>query len=152
MTKKSLSKASFFQNEILFCNKKNSRFVQIFSWSRMPIKLAKIDSKWSTVSKRPTYLWSGYFLARPNEIFLTQREKIENLGLLREIFPDPEVADPTRATKKWPDPTWGKNFWPRPITTREASTVPGSYNTGQPDPISLWVYSTPLKKKGFEMR
>jgi len=31
------------------------------------------------------------------------------------------MADPTRATKNWPDLTQVKNFWPGPITTKNSN-------------------------------
>jgi len=42
---------------------------------------------WPVVNKRLTRLLPGYFLTRPEEIFLIQREKIEKLDIfIGEIF------------------------------------------------------------------
>jgi len=41
---------------------------------------------WPAVNKRPTLLWPGYFLTRPEQISLIWREKLTFLG---ENFPNP---------------------------------------------------------------
>jgi len=48
-------------------------------WPNPSILLPAVNKWW-------THLWPGYFLTLPDEIFLTWREKIENLGFLGEIF------------------------------------------------------------------
>jgi len=40
------------------------------------------------VNKRLTHLWPGYFLTRPNDIFLSEGEKIEFFCIFRENFPN----------------------------------------------------------------
>jgi len=62
---------------------------------------------WPPVNKRSTQLWPGYFLIRPEEIFLTRRVKIEKLTFSGEIFQ-------TQTIYGWPNPTWVKNFDPDP--------------------------------------
>jgi len=53
---------------------------------------------WPEINKRPTCIWPRHFLTQPDEIFLAQRE---NLVVLRRNFPNPELADLTRASKTW---------------------------------------------------
>jgi len=63
-------------------------------------------------NKRPTRLWPGYFLTRPEEIFFAPKgKKLKNLTFLGEIF-----KIQTQTINGWPDPTRVKNFWPGPIT------------------------------------
>jgi len=57
---------------------------------------------WPAVNKRLTRLWPGYFLHNPKRFFLHKKTW---------------MADPTRATKNWPDLTRVKTFWSGPITT-----------------------------------
>jgi len=52
-------------------------------------------------------------LTRSDEIFLTQKVKIEKFGIFKGNFPNLEVADPTRptrATKKMTLPNPGQKF------------------------------------------
>jgi len=70
---------------------------------------------WYVVNKRPTHLWTRYFLNRLKDIFLIQREKIEKFGIFWGNFQTQTQIkdgwpDPARTTKNWPDPTWVKNF------------------------------------------
>jgi len=68
---------------------------------------------WPAVYKRPTRLWPGYFLTRPEEIFFDpKRKKLNNLTFLGEIF-----QIPTQTMNGWPDPTRATKNWPGPITT-----------------------------------
>jgi len=50
------------------------------SWLFIPTR----DGPWPAVNKGPTNPWPGYFLNRPDEIFLNQSEK--NWGFWGEIF------------------------------------------------------------------
>jgi len=65
---------------------------------------------WLAVNKRPTRLWPGYFLTRPEAIFFDPKgKKLKNLTFLGEIFRILTQTingwpDPTQATKNWPDP------------------------------------------------
>jgi len=43
---------------------------------------------WPSVNKRPTRLWPGYFLAQHEEIFLSQKGKIEKFDIFRGNFPN----------------------------------------------------------------
>jgi len=69
---------------------------------------------WPAVNKRPTRLWPGYFLTRPEAIFFDPKgKKLKNLTFIGEIFEIQTQTingwpDPTRATKNWPDP--GQKF------------------------------------------
>jgi len=67
---------------------------------------------WPKVNKRPTRLWPGYFLTRPEEIFLTPREKNWKIwhfyGKFSKFKPKPfwlTRPNLTLATKNWPDPS-----------------------------------------------
>jgi len=59
---------------------------------------------WHTVNKGPAHLWPGYFLTRPNEIFLTQREENWKILNLKVKFSKPRGG--------WPDPTQNDLPWP----------------------------------------
>jgi len=54
---------------------------------------------WPAVNKRPTRLWSGYFLILPNDIFLTRRAKNEKFGFLGQNF---QIH--TQTINGWPNP------------------------------------------------
>jgi len=41
---------------------------------------------WPAANKMPTHILPGYFLTRPDEIFLTQKEKNWKFGILGEIL------------------------------------------------------------------
>jgi len=58
---------------------------------------------WPAVNKKPARLWPGYLLTRPEEIFLTRREKLKILTFLEEIFPMQ-----TQTIKGWPNLTQHK--------------------------------------------
>jgi len=49
--------------------------------------------------------------------FDPKRKKLKNLVLLRENFPNPEVAEPNQREQQKDDPTRVKSFPPGPITT-----------------------------------
>jgi len=72
---------------------------------------------WLAVNKRPTHLWPGYILTRLDDIFLSEGEKIEKLGIFRGNFTNPinqrwlTWPDPSRVTKIDPDPNQVKTFW-----------------------------------------
>jgi len=40
---------------------------------------------WPALNKGPTWLWPGYSLTLPNEIFFPEGKKIKNLGFLEEV-------------------------------------------------------------------
>jgi len=66
---------------------------------------------WSAVNKRPTCIWSGYFLARPKEILLTRKgKKLKNLIFLDEIF-----LTQTQTIDGWPDTRTHHYVWAQPI-------------------------------------
>jgi len=73
------------------------------------------------VNKRPTHLWPGYFLTRPDKIFLTPREKLKYLYFYRGNFPNLEVSDPTHATKKWS--RLGQKYLAREIKSVEGACI-----------------------------
>jgi len=80
---------------------------------------------WPAVNKRPTRLWPGYFLNRPEEIFFDPKGKtLKNLTFCGAIF-----QTQTQTIDGWPIPTWPepqKLAWPNldenflTITTAEA--------------------------------
>jgi len=69
---------------------------------------------WLAVNSRTTCLWPGYFLTRPKDISMSQREKIEKFGIFRWNFPNP---DSNHRWLTWPTLTQVKIFWPGSITT-----------------------------------
>jgi len=73
---------------------------------------------WLAVNKRPTCLWPRYFLTRPKDIFLIQREKNWKFDAFRGNFPNsnPNHKWLTHPEPQKIDPTWVNNFWPGPIT------------------------------------
>jgi len=79
---------------------------------------------WPAVNKRPTRLWSGFFLTQADEIFFIRRAKNWKIwdfkGKFSNAKPKSKMADMTRATKTWPDSTQVKKIWPRPITSLDS--------------------------------
>jgi len=61
---------------------------------------------WPAVNKRPTRLWLGYFLTRPNDIFFTWNWKIWDFkGKFSNAKPKPKMADPKETfytSQRWP--------------------------------------------------
>jgi len=76
---------------------------------------------WGSGRDRPwpdlTYLWPGYFLTQPEEIFFIQREKNWKIWHFMGNFLNPNHRwltwpDSTQATKNWPGPiTWIRRPW-----------------------------------------
>jgi len=62
---------------------------------------------WPTVNKRLTRLWLGYFLTRPEDIFLPEGKKIEKFDISGENFQ-------TQTIDVWLDPSYKELIWPNP--------------------------------------
>jgi len=58
---------------------------------------------WPIVNKKPTWLWPGYFLSQPDEIFIDLKgKKLKNLEFLGGNIPNP---NPNQRLQTQPDPS-----------------------------------------------